>query len=171
MERLKFELNWLEDKGHNDKFNYLLNHENFIFRLTCVEAVQAATGQGDQEFIDRLKALKKDPHPAVAAAARDDAYFFNLACVDCKRDLYDQEADDYDQKEVSVEQFTKWASRGRHSLPGSGSVLSLPWHLRKKLRPGPHESLWCATLFHQIHRQTHNRECRNRRRIRGCLDR
>ena len=110
MERLMFELGWLGDKDYNDKFNYLANHENFIFRLTCIESVQSGAEQGDQESIDMLNIFKHDPHPAVVAASKDDSYFFNLSCVDCKRDLYDQDSEEYDEQEISVEQFTKWAT-------------------------------------------------------------
>ena len=34
-------------------------------------------------------------------------FIFNLSCVDCKRDLYDQDSADYDAQEISVEQFTR----------------------------------------------------------------
>ena len=108
MEKLMFELGWLEDEHFDDKFNYLLIHENFVFRLTCIEAVQGGAEQGNQASIDRLNVLKNDPHPAVVAAAREDSYFFNLACVECKRDLYDQRSADYDAQEISVEQFAGW---------------------------------------------------------------
>jgi hypothetical protein len=57
-----------------------------------------------------LIALKNDPHPAVVAAALEDYYFFNLSCVDCKRDLYDQDSEDYDAQEITTEQFAKWAT-------------------------------------------------------------
>jgi len=108
MEKLMFELGWLEDEHFDDKFYYLVTHENFVFRLACIEAVQGGAEQGNQASIDRLNALKNDPHPAVVAAAMDDSYFFNLACVDCKRDLYDQYSADYDAQEISVEQFARW---------------------------------------------------------------
>jgi len=58
MERLMFELGWLEDQEYDNKFNYLVTHENFIFRLTCIEAVQGGAQQGEQESIDRLIKLK-----------------------------------------------------------------------------------------------------------------
>jgi hypothetical protein len=108
MEKLMFELGWLEDEHFEDKFDYLLTHGNFVFRLSCIEAVQGGAEQGNQASIDRLNALKNDPHPAVVAAAMDDSYFFNLVRVDCKRDLYDQSSADFDAQEISVEQFTRW---------------------------------------------------------------
>ena len=80
----------------------------FFFRLACIEAVQGGAEQGNQASIDRLNALKNDPHPAVVAAAMEHFYFFNLACVECKRDLYDQRSADYDAQEISVEQFASW---------------------------------------------------------------
>lgn len=110
MQKLMFELSWLGDKSYKEKFYHLVNHDNFVFRLSCLEAVQSAAEDGDQESIGMLNAFKNDPHPAVAAAARDDSYFFNLSCVDCKRDLYDQYSKEYDEQEISVEQFTEWAA-------------------------------------------------------------
>jgi len=108
MERLMFELGWLEDQDYDEKFNYLVTHENFVFRLTCIEAVQGGAMQGEQVSIDMLNRLKNDPHPAVVAAAREDYYFFNMYCVDCKRDLYDQDSEDYDAQEITAEQFARW---------------------------------------------------------------
>jgi hypothetical protein len=108
MEKLMFELGWLEDEHFDDKFNYLLTHENFVFRLTCIEAIQGEAGQGNQASIELLNALKNDPHPAVVAAAMEDSYFFSLACVECKRELYDQRSSGYDAQEISVEQFANW---------------------------------------------------------------
>ena len=108
MEKLMFELGWLEDEHFDEKFNYLVTHENFVFRLACIEAVQGGAEQGYQASIDRLNALKNDPHPAVVAAAMEDSYFFNLVCVNCKRDLYEQRSADYDAQEISVQQFTRW---------------------------------------------------------------
>jgi hypothetical protein len=108
MERLMSELLWLEDQDYDDKFNYLVTHENFVFRLTCIKAVQGGAKQGEQGSIDMLITLKNDPHPAVVAAALEDYYFFNLSCVDCKRDLYDQDSEDYDAQEITTEQFSKW---------------------------------------------------------------
>jgi hypothetical protein len=58
MERLMFELLWLEDQDYDDKFNYLVTHENFVFRLTCIEAVQGGAKQGEQGSIDMLITLK-----------------------------------------------------------------------------------------------------------------
>ncbi len=100
MDTLMPELKWLGGEQYNSKFNYLANHENLIFRLTCISEIQEGANQGLKASIELLEKYQNDSNLVISEAAKTDFYSFNLATATCKQDLSEQT--------ISLQQFSDW---------------------------------------------------------------
>ena len=97
------ELKWLGDGQYDHKFNYLSNHKNLVFRLTCVASIQEDAKQGIKESIELLEEYQNHSQTAIAAVANTDFYSFNLAVSACREELSEQT--------ISLQQFSNWIMR------------------------------------------------------------